>query len=129
MKFVIIFLILSTGCVHLKEGEAIEGVDFPHLPPHVIEINDVPHPFNLNNTNQYVIWINGKKVKVKNKDKQAIVALVGASNIKPVTDEDIHNGNGWLRPLYPDRRAFELALSSKTEETEELIFRNENRTN
>jgi len=116
MRFAVIFLILFSGCTHFKKENVIEGVDFPTLPPHVIEINEVPHPFNLNNTNQYIVWVNGKRVGIKNEDKQALITLVGARNITPVSDEDIHNGNGWLRPLYPDRKSFELALINKEEE-------------
>lgn len=124
MKYISALLILLSGCSYsTRTGEKIEGVDFPTLPPHVIEINEIPHPFNLNNTNQYVVWVNGKRVGMKPEAKSSLIALVGARNIAPVSDEDIHNGDGWLRPLYPDREAFELALINKEEKEEEDVGR------
>ena len=110
MKLLPIFLILLSGCHHIKKEKVIEGVDYPIVPPHVIEINKVPHPFNLNNFNEYIVWVNGKKVSMQRDQKNALIALVGARNITPVSDADIHNGDGWLRPLYPDRKSFELAI-------------------
>lgn len=110
MRALILLSILFSGCHHFKKENTREGVDYPVVPPHVIEINKVPHPFNLNNFNEYVVWVNGKKVVMERNDKNALIALVGARNIAPVSDEDIHNGDGWLRPLYPDRKSFELAL-------------------
>ena len=110
MKFILLSIaLLLVGCNHHNKIK-VEGVDYPSLPPHVIEINDVPHPFNLNNYNSYIVWVNGKRVDIPLEKKNALIALVGAKNIAPVSDEDIHNGDGWLRPLYPDRESFELAL-------------------
>jgi len=110
MRILVALVILFSGCHHIKKEKVTERMEYPILPPHVIEINKVPHPFSMNNFNEYVVWVNGKKVNMQRNDKNALIALVGARNITPVSDGDIHNGDGWLRPLYPDRKTFELAL-------------------
>jgi hypothetical protein len=112
MRFTLIFLILLAGCNHIQKNNNIEELEYPALPPHVIEINEVPHPFSLNDFNKYIVWVNGTRVNMKPKDKLELITLIGAENIKPIPDEDIHNGDGWLRPIFPNRASFNFALGN-----------------
>jgi len=114
MKYIMITLIFLTGCNHAQKQihKAEETPQMPpDLPPHVIEINSVPHPFNLNGHNPYVVWVNGKLIKLTSNQKKELINIVKAENIKPVSDADLHSGDGWLHPLYPSRKSFELVLN------------------
>ena len=111
MKIIILTSLLLSSCSYsVKKPNEIA---YPRLPPHVIEINEVPHPFSLNDFNKYIVWVNGKRVQMKHESKNTLIALIGAQNIQPVSNEDMHSGDGWLRPLYPDRKSFELAIDKR----------------
>tara|TARA_A200000159_G_scaffold54006_1_gene50036 strand:- start:17577 stop:17933 length:357 start_codon:yes stop_codon:yes gene_type:complete len=113
MKYIIITLIFLASCNHTQKQihKTQETPQIPpNLPPHVIEINSVPHPFNLNGGNPYVVWVNGQRVNLTLNQKKDLINIIKAENIKPVSEEDLHSGDGWLNPLYPSRKSFELVL-------------------
>jgi|TARA_Y100000289_G_scaffold62654_1_gene72179 hypothetical protein len=113
----LIFLLLSLGC-HSHKIE--EEIDLPHpplpdlprhfLPPtappnfipdirevHNIQINPVPHPFNI--TGSHVIWVNNEKLRINKKQLNEIVKHLNLSTERPKDTAQIHLGEGWLRPF------------------------------
>lgn len=72
----------------------IKGYEEPK--PIMIEVNNVPFPFDLNGNNPYVIWMNGKRVVLPSKEVDALVSSVGEENIPDINSSDIHKG--WLFP-------------------------------
>ena len=67
--------------------------------PYLMEINDVPPPFDVAGNFPYVLWINGKHIpSPPYKDLSGVVAKVGESNIPSIDPADIHKG--WLEPHY-----------------------------
>jgi len=68
----------------------------PSLEQQVIEINSIPPPFDVNGRFPYVVWVNGKRVDMPQKDILVLVEKIGKENIKPSNNKDIHIG--WLTP-------------------------------
>ena len=67
--------------------------------PYLMEINNVPPPFDVAGNFPYVLWVNGKHIPYPpHKDLGEVVAKVGKSNIPPINPLDIHKG--WLQPHY-----------------------------
>jgi hypothetical protein len=113
MKYIMITLFFIAGCNHTQKEmhKAEESPQVPpNLPPHVIEINSVPHPFNLGGYEPYVVWVNGQRINLTLNQKKDLINIIKAENIKPVSEADLHSGDGWLHPLYPSRKSFELVL-------------------
>ena len=50
-------------------------------------------------------------VNLNDAQKKELINIVKAENINPVSDADLHSGDGWLHPLYPSRKSFELVLN------------------
>jgi len=77
-------------------SSCFSGSNFPENA--MIEINSIPPPFDINGRRAYVVWVNGKRVDLNQKEIVYFVNKIGAENIKPVSAEDIHLG--WLMPYY-----------------------------
>ena len=63
---------------------------------HFIEINSVPHPFDVDGTHPYVLWINGKKMNTF-KIKHQLAEIVNSfeeEEIQAPPYPDIHQG--WM---------------------------------
>lgn len=120
MKYAIILLtLLIFGCNH--KGKTIEAIDYsippPPPPPNIlpptppppfepstselaeIQINPLPHPFNLNGSIPYAVWLNGKKLKLNNQQVRSLAASLNLEFKQPANTAQIHNGEGWLYPL------------------------------
>jgi len=113
----LLFFVFLFGCSS-KQGRVINlDIPSPPPPPNIIppstppsfipsldevakiEINPIPHPFDLNGHFPYAVWINGQRLKLSYKElNQLVVALdLNSQHIKH--SENIHNGEGWLYPL------------------------------
>lgn len=112
-----IFLLLLLGCQSNKIEEKIDlpRSRLPDLPKHFlspiappnfipdirevhnIQINPVPHPFNI--THSHVIWVNNKKLIINQKQLNEIVQHLNLSTERPKDTAQIHNGDGWLQPF------------------------------
>lgn len=73
--------------------------------PVFIEINEVPPPFDLGGASPYVVWMNGKRVKLPKADLKRLVSKVGEENIPKADPYDIHKG--WLWPHYVRTEGFQ----------------------
>lgn len=119
MKYLLTIIILfSFSCNHHRK--VVETIDFPAPPspppnfiPHTpppnfipditelaeIQINPVPHPFNLNGSIPYVVWVNGKKLKLNHREVRDLASSLNLKFEQPKDTAQIHNGEGWLYPL------------------------------
>lgn len=72
-----------------------------------MQINRIPHPFNLNGENPYAVWVDGKRLSL---DRNQVKNLAQSLNLKFKQPEDtaqIHQGAGWLFPLEVDEEGEE----------------------
>ena len=64
-----------------------------------IQVNPIPHPFNLNGAMPYAIWINGEQLPMSPRLSQSIATALGLEFSQPKNTAKIHSGEGWLYPL------------------------------
>jgi len=64
-----------------------------------IQVNPIPHPFNLNGIMPYAIWINGKPLPMSPKLSTNLAQVLNLKFTQPKDTAKIHNGEGWLYPL------------------------------
>ena len=110
-----IFLFVLFGC---RQRDQIVGSDFPPPPPPPsllpppppnftptkqsvlnIQVNPIPHPFNLNGSVPYAVWVNGKRLPMNGNSSRNIAKALGLEFSQPKDTAKIHNGEGWLYPL------------------------------
>ena len=132
MKYCMLFLFL-VGCSH--NNKIIEPINYtlpapPPKPPNIlpptppptfipdtkglaeIQINPLPHPFNLNGNMPYAVWINGERLALNMHETQALAKTLNLKFKQPEDTAEIHNGDGWIRPLDMNKNIennFELA--------------------
>ena len=66
-------------------------------PINEIQINPAPHPFHM--THPYVIWVNGERLPMSKQDIILVAKEFNLSLEPPEDTAELHNGEGWLRPL------------------------------
>ena len=65
-----------------------------------VQVNSLPHPFNLNGSMPYQVWVNGERLPLKGDKAKQIVDLLDLEPFEqPEDTKEIHSGAGWLRPL------------------------------
>ena len=100
-------LCLLCGCHSVKN----DARDLPPIPTHFIipdtpptfhlnkiQINSVPHPFNVGGFYAYAVWVNGKKASLNSHQINTLIKELQLKNVPP-SSANIHNGDGWLHPL------------------------------
>tara|TARA_B100000902_G_C27317569_1_gene922318 strand:+ start:2681 stop:3058 length:378 start_codon:yes stop_codon:yes gene_type:complete len=118
MKFLLtIIILISFGCNH--NSRVIEAIDYPMPPPPPnvlpyssppnfipditelaeIQINPLPHPFNLNGTIPYAVWVNGEKLALSGKEVRDLALSLNLKFEQPKDTAKIHNGEGWQYPF------------------------------
>lgn len=115
-SLIILFLFLFLfGC---RQSGQITDIDFPPPPPPPsllpppppnftptrdsvlsIQVNPIPHPFNLNGSVPYAVWVNGKRLPMNGNSSRNIAKALGLEFSQPKNTAKIHNGEGWLYPL------------------------------
>jgi len=109
MKTNIINIIISLflfGCSSNKQKQT--KIDTPTPPVFVsdllnakeLQINRLPHPFNLNGSVPFAVWADGKKLNLKPKQTIELARYLGIKFEQPPDTAEIHSGQGWLHP-YP----------------------------
>lgn len=106
MKYILIaWVAMCLGCVQPPSSVVV----VPLLQdPSEVQINPLPHPFNLNGENPYAVWINGKKLRLDRKQTKALAKSLNLEFTQPPNTEAIHNGEGWLAPLNLEKNKNEL---------------------
>ena len=111
----LIFVFAFFSCSN-KKGKVID-LDIPPPPPSLLppstppsfeppvdrlinlQVNPIPHPFNLNGTIPYAIWVNGEPLPMSYSLSQSIAKALSLEFKQPKNTAQIHNGEGWLYPL------------------------------
>lgn len=145
MKYIVILCFLLVGCNH--NNKVIEAIDFPLPPPPPpnmlpfsapptftpnveelalmrqkfegveVQINPIPHPFNLNGSIPYVVWVNGERLPLNSIQVRELAQSLNLKFEQPKDTAEIHNGAGWQRPLELNENK-----SNNTDFAEEEIF-------
>tara|TARA_Y100001938_G_scaffold116925_1_gene161162 strand:+ start:116 stop:514 length:399 start_codon:yes stop_codon:yes gene_type:complete len=64
-----------------------------------IQVNPIPHPFNLNGELPFAVWVDGKLLPLDRKSSKDVANFLGLKFTQPEDTAEIHNGEGWLYPL------------------------------
>lgn len=64
-----------------------------------IQINRLPHPFNINGNMPYQVWVDGVRVPLNSKEAKELVKSLDLKFVQPDDTAEIHSGAGWLHPL------------------------------
>ena len=65
-----------------------------------IQVNSLPHPFNLNGSMPYQVWVNGERLPLKGEKTDKLIELLELGEFEQPEDTvEIHSGAGWIRPF------------------------------
>ena len=65
-----------------------------------LQVNSLPHPFNLNGSMPYQVWVDGERLPLKGETTDKIIELLDLGEFQqPKDTAEIHQGAGWLTPL------------------------------
>lgn len=96
--FKISLCFLLVGCTNMSQPMPVVVVPY-FSEPSKVQINPLPHPFNLNGIMPYAVWVDGKKISLTPKQTQELTQSLNIEFKQPEDTEAIHNGEGWLAPL------------------------------
>lgn len=80
----------------------------PNIKPIEIQINPIPRPLNIGGFYPYVIWINGKKARLKPGEIATLAKALNLPLDSPPDNEEIHSGAGWMRPFVTRNRGVKI---------------------
>ena len=103
-------LIALSSCTttSTKDIASINEPTPPSLPQSLIpvdadiQINSIPHPFNLNGNMPYAVWVDGRRLALSMQETQSLAKSLNIKFTQPKDTAEIHMGNGWQRPLETD---------------------------
>jgi hypothetical protein len=70
---------------------------FEHLAQ--IQINEIPHPFNLNGHMPCAVWVNGRRLDITPTQAQNLANAVNLSSQPKISPSKLHAGIGWIEAL------------------------------
>lgn len=119
MKYWMCILFAFCSCQHKSQN--VELFDFnipaPPPPPNIlppsappnfkpnilelaeIQINPLPHPFNLDGNMPYAVWLNGERLPLNNIQVRELAQSLNLKFEQPKDTAEIHSGAGWQYPL------------------------------
>lgn len=122
-KTIYLFIVLfAFGCRTQKKQNTITNMPPPPPPPSItplstppnftpdlgklkqVQINRLPHPFNLDGNNPYAVWVDGKRLRLNSHQVRHLAQVLNLHFTQPKNSPKLHNGEGWLYP-----REIELA--------------------
>lgn len=81
-------------------GKSPRGLQAAQMDDSGVQVNSLPHPFNLNGRMPYQVWVNGEALPLNGDKANQIVELLDLGPFEqPENTADIHSGAGWQRPL------------------------------
>jgi len=120
VKYWMCLVIIFSSCQHKSKN--IESSDLnlppPPPPPNItppspapdfrpnildlaeIQINPLPHPFNLDGHMPYAVWVNGKKLPLNSVETRSLAKALNLKFEQPKDTAEIHSGAGWQFPLF-----------------------------
>lgn len=115
----LLIVLFGFGCQTQKKQNTIINLPTPPPPPSItppspppnfipdlgklkqikeIQINRLPHPFNLNGNNPYAIWVDGKRLALNSHEVKHLAEALNLHFTQPEDTAEIHNGEGWQYP-------------------------------
>lgn len=102
-----------TGCVTQKtvhntvpppfpvlEGPTSPPPNFtPTFPLSLMQVNRLPHPFNVNGSVPYAVWVDGKRLNLNPQQTKELTSFLNLKFEQPPNTAAIHAGEGWLFPI------------------------------
>jgi hypothetical protein len=64
-----------------------------------IQVNRLPHPFNVNGSMPFQVWVDGERLPLNSMAAKTIVDGLGLQFEQPKGTAALHSGAGWLQPL------------------------------
>ena len=64
-----------------------------------IQINEIPHPFNLNGHMPCAVWVNGRRLNITPIQAQNVANAVNLDSRPKIAPSKLHAGIGWLEAL------------------------------
>lgn len=64
-----------------------------------IQINKIPHPFDVGGYLPCTVWINGKKADLTPYQAQDLAKILNLGAYPAIDDKKLHEGIGWQQPL------------------------------
>lgn len=84
-------------------------VTVPSSPPPVVatailegkevQVNTLPHPFNLEGELPFAVWVDGKRLSLDMHELQAVGKALNIEFKQPNDTPELHSGEGWLYPF------------------------------
>jgi hypothetical protein len=85
----------------LRPPEILPPSPPPSFTPDIreIQVNRLPHPFNVNGTVPYQVWVDGERLPLNSNEAIAITKSLNLKFTQPPNTAEIHSGEGWIHPL------------------------------
>ena len=105
----IIIILFLFGCNSSKQKQTTKVTPVPVDPTSLgvdlskvkdLQVNRIPHPFNLDGRIPFAVWADGKKLNLQPKQTIELAKYLGIQFEQPANTAEIHNGEGWQYP-YP----------------------------
>lgn len=62
-----------------------------------VQVNRLPHPFNLNGSLPFQVWVDGERMPLNDDRAKKIIKILDLNFTQP-TDPKLHSGVGWMFP-------------------------------
>jgi len=66
--------------------------------PMNIQVNRIPHPFNLNGRLPFQVWVDGEQVPLDINEVKDMIEVLNIKFTQPKDTKEIHSGAGWIFP-------------------------------
>lgn len=117
-----LIILLLVGCTNSTKVENIQDKSNMFAPPYTfppmvlppiksssiknntnnlaeVQINKIPHPFDLNGHIPCAVWVNGSRLKLSPLDAQKVAKAINLDAHPTIHSARLHQGEGWLTPL------------------------------
>jgi len=64
-----------------------------------IQINRIPHPFDMNGEIPFSVWVDGKRSQLSNTQIKQLAKSLNIKSQAPNNTAKIHSGEGWIYPF------------------------------
>ena len=116
-----IIILFLFGCNSSKQKQTKINLPIPPPPPvHILppnkppsfipdlleikelQVNRIPAPLNVGGTLPFVVWADGRRLKLNANETKELAGFLGIEFEQPPNTKEIHSGEGWLFP-YPTK--------------------------
>ena len=94
-----IIILFLFGCNSNKQEQTKNNLFVPNLlKVKELQVNRLPHPFNLNGSLPFAVWADGEKLNLSSSQTKELANYLGIKFEQPADTKEIHSGEGWLYP-------------------------------